>query len=405
MKKNLKKSKKNLFLFFALFFTLTAFCQEADPQILSSADFDENSQKSEVLVPPLLSGIWQNQNRYIIFDTGYFSSSSLKKDQSEKDFIPQIVLRTFYQWYNDRAAESEEYSKKNPRDKNNTTQKSPAEKILMSVKPLTYSAYPENSNIKESQGKIEFYANEISSGAWNLEIKYHGNKENCNIPVCVIGNDLYLNFLVKNIDEENLIKNLNENSENHLQENENTLNGFWRDYGIADGIFMSPHENKKELCSLYIFNSNVYKIRYWKTDMEFDQNAAAHFSDENQTFYVPKHLNFGGQNYTCTIGKRTEIRNVKKEKLMENYRVNSVFAKNTSNGNKTEICTIIALGKPYLSLAEQKYTIEEIVKSQNSQKKPQRESPFPPHGILDFDWSIIEDPPQDYNRRMLDLGK
>ena len=50
-------------------------------------------------------------------------------------------------------------------------------------------------------------------------------------------------------------------------------------------------------------------------------------------------------------------------------------------------------------------TIEEIIKQDSEKKYPAPQPLFPPHGILDFDWSIIEDPPTNYNKRVLDLGK
>ena len=57
-----------------------------------------HAQESERQVPLLLEGIWENYNRYVVFDSGYINSN--------QQSIPQIVLRTFYQWYDDRAAET-----------------------------------------------------------------------------------------------------------------------------------------------------------------------------------------------------------------------------------------------------------------------------------------------------------
>ena len=49
--------------------------------------------------------------------------------------------------------------------------------------------------------------------------------------------------------------------------------------------------------------------------------------------------------------------------------------------------------------------LEEILAENLKKNHPPPQPLFPPHGILDFDWSIIEDPPKDWNRRILDLGK
>ena len=50
-------------------------------------------------------------------------------------------------------------------------------------------------------------------------------------------------------------------------------------------------------------------------------------------------------------------------------------------------------------------TIEQIIREDSEKKYPEPEPLFPPHGVLDFDWSILEDPPANWNMRMLDLGK
>ena len=63
-------------------------------------------------VPVLLKGIWYNSNRYVIFDTGYGSELTAENGEAEQAQIPQLVLRTFYTWYDDRAAEPNEYTKK-----------------------------------------------------------------------------------------------------------------------------------------------------------------------------------------------------------------------------------------------------------------------------------------------------
>ena len=78
--------------------------------------------------------------------------------------------------------------------------------------------------------------------------------------------------------------------------------------------------------------------------------------------------------------------------------------KGSSSEYTVQTATICALGEPYLSIVPDK-TIEEIFSEDLARQRPKPEPLFPPHGVLDFDWSIIEDPPKSYNRRMLDLGK
>ena len=67
--------------------------------------------------------------------------------------------------------------------------------------------------------------------------------------------------------------------------------------------------------------------------------------------------------------------------------------------------TLCAFGKPYLTRTDGTMTLEQILEKDASRPPLPRKPLFPPHGILDFDWSIIEDPPSDWNRRMQDLGK
>ena len=84
---------------------------------------------SQEEVPALLKGVWKNSSRYFVFDSGYVSDDG--------GAIPQAVLRSFYTWYDDRAAESSLYSEKNPRNVNNTTSKNPAQEISIKYVPLT----------------------------------------------------------------------------------------------------------------------------------------------------------------------------------------------------------------------------------------------------------------------------
>ena len=426
-----KKSKlKKAILIFSLGFFF-------NPNLFSQSD---NSYENINFFPPLLSGIWQNESRYVILDSNYVSKLSLDGENFIDAKIPQIVLRTFYRYYNDRAAESHLYTQENSRDVNSATQKCAAEEIQISFVPLTDAVYPENYNLPVQKENNEIiYAEDLPSGAWNLKIKYPNDKTIYNVPVCVIGDKMYLNFAIKlkNSDSENslvLSKNqqnnpqvsenssvLSENQQNN-QENpqnqqifeKNVLNGFWQDCGIANGILICPPTNKTELLSYYVDDDKIYKIRYWQTDMEFDASAKANFSDDNKTFYVPKHIKIADKTFTCTLGRRTKIRNIEKSNSFEqNCTFNSILIQKTYFDEEnqqesiltTQDSTICAFGDAYLTLTDGTRSIEEIIANQNSQKKPAAPPVFPPKGILEFDWSIIERPPSDYNRRNLDLGK
>ena len=59
---------------------------------------DQTDQQIKKIVPLLLEGIWYNSNRYIQFQTEETDKNGRKYSQ------PNFILRTFYTWYDDRAA-------------------------------------------------------------------------------------------------------------------------------------------------------------------------------------------------------------------------------------------------------------------------------------------------------------
>ena len=377
---------------------------------LSHVYSQEALETGENPVPALLGGIWENYNRYVVFDTGYVTS--------ENESIIQIVLRTFYQWYDDRAAESPEYSASVQRDTNNTTAtSSSAQEIHVRFVPITDQLFTAGSGnaVVQDDGDV-LYAENENSGAWDMQVdfvgKRFGGRQIYHIPVAVIGGKLYLKFAIRTEDSDSVpVSPLLSGT---VMENENFMAGFWQNYGNADGILESPPVISKELLSYYVSDSAVYPIRYWTTDMEYDGNARAAIIDGDETYYVKKHVWIGDKNYTCTLGRRTQIRNLQKSgSLPEPYTVNSVLVEKHAlddDGNEftytVRTSTICAFGEPYLTLTDGSKSIEEIVAEDNARRKDPPEPLFPVHGgPLDFDWSIIERPPEDYNRRMLDLGK
>ena len=315
-------------------------------------------------LPSLLGGVWASPSQYCVFDTGYLGD--------ELGSIPQLVLRVFYGWYDDRAAESPSYTVDHPRDANCATAHGEAQAINVRYYPLT-SGTPEGED----------------SGAWNLEIRYPARKEVYNVPVAVIGGNLYLDFLIKD----------SATNTGGTQDGD-SLDGFWQDALSASGIQVSPPVFKKELACLYIQGDKVYRVRYWKTDMEFDAQTKAELTDEGETYLVPKHLNVAGTTYTCTKGRRHEVRNVERLESLPPYTANGTKG---GEGSFTG-STILSFAKPYLARVEGK-SIDEILAEDALKRPPQPKPLFPPGGVLDFDWSIVADPPADWSRRVLDLGK
>lgn len=375
MKKKIP-SKKHFLLILLLFFTVNSF---ASPE--NSFDYrEEMVPLSEV--PLLLKGIWYNQNRYIVFDTGEKYTEFQVLREESKAFIPEIVLRPFYTWYDDYAAGSKAVT-----EKNNTVSRSP-EILAIRFIPLVQQAVPENYGSYSDSADF-FKTQSIPSGAWILQIKYKDDSNIYSIPAAVIGNNLYLKFKIRNLTEDEEPDSLS------------TFSGFWQDYGSFDEITINPPVQKSELLSYYVTENSVYHIRYWITKMDYDRDATAVFSDGEKSYSVKKHLRSGGKTYTCVNGKGNRIRNIEKSETPEDeYTLNSV---EISTGEGTvNVSTICAIGKPYLTLTDGSSTLEEIIKEANSRHKPLPEPVFnSPHP--DFHFEIIKDLNK-YNRN-LSIGK
>ena len=367
------------------------------PLLSAQAEPFVRAADTERTVPELLSGVWHNKSRYVVFDTG-----AAGKVAEDSEIMGQ-VLRLFYRWYADRAAESPSFSNDAARDVNNATSASSAESVEIHWTPLTYEVFSSGSDraVTLYNGDT-LSADGIASGAWDMEVHYPGRNETYHIPVAVIGNRLYLHFVVKQLESIGIER-----------PNYNLLGGYWRDYGSASGVLVSPPANAPELRSFYIAGSSVYQIRYWRTDLDYDESARAVFSDGDDTYDVPKMLLAQGLVYTCVNGRGSRIRNITRSpSLPEDFMLNSVLVTRhgTDEGGEAttwteKAATICALGEPYLTLLDSTETLESIAARINAQKKPFPPPLFPPHGILDFDWSIIEDPPENWNKRMHSLGK
>lgn len=365
----------------AFFALLPLFAQENQENPLTNVRSDVLQAESGT-VPLLLEGVWQNRTRYVVFDTGF--------TRNERSVV-QEVLRIFYGWYDDRAAEDERYTKDNPRDVNDATSAAPAQEIQISFHPLTEQLFTRDYglDVVNEDGSV-LYALDEPSGAWELEIHYPRHKEAYHVPVCVIGKNLYLDFVVK--DSFNSASDESSESSNEMQ-------GFFRDEGKASGILISPVVNAKELTCYYVSENAVYHIRYWRTDMEYDGVKKAQFSDEGITYEVPKHIKSAGQVFTCVNGRGTKIRNIEKSSSFSGeYTVNRIqkeYTASDENGNAERkirrTVSIIAFGKPYLSLVEGSAKIEDIIAEDMKRKRPEREPLFPPHGLLDFDWSVFDE--------------
>ncbi len=342
---------------------------------------NEDSSLAEVSVRPLsdsvpllLHGIWQGDDRLVMFS-------------NQNEFA--LVLRVFYQWYNDRAAEPASFVELKSRDRNNTT-KSPAEDIQ-----IQYITICENPS--------------RTAGVYELSVRYPHEKLPKLIPICIIDGKIYLDFLIKDsakITDLRLSSDSEGAASGEASEEEKNGDGFYRSASSASGITIAPPVFQKEVVSYFVSGSGseVYKIRYWLSEMPYSY-ATATFSDGEKVFTVDKYLRIGSNVYQCTTGRSTKIRNIQKSSKFEK---NAVY---DSDGG------IVAFGESYLvkvpegndrtALETSAYFLDTIEEN-NKRKKPAPKSPFPPT-FPKYRWKEITElelyNPSTWNKRNLDINK
>ena len=297
-------------------------------------------------LPQELAGIWEGKDRFVFFE------------QNEGEENPEIVivLKDYYGWFYDRAAESEEESLSQTRIRNIPTPKT-AEHINFSF-----------SKINRAEPDC----------VWELNLNYSKYEKNL-LPICVLDGKMYLNFLVKEIPllEENAVAY---NASGVLSQD--SYDGFWRGNVHSEGIKVASQTEKENIPGFYIQGEKLYDIRYWKSGMDFTQEKVS-YTYEDDTFFVDKHLISAGNVYSCTKGRRKYVRNTLPPQKFsaENYIFN-------------EEKNILVLDKePYLVRLADKNDFDalmQIVNQANSRKKPPAPPLFPPKD-LDWHWDIINE--------------
>ena len=357
----------------AVFFLTSFFCSFlwCQPVDFYGQEYLEGGAGQELLLasadgispslPPLLAGLWQNNQRIVSFEN--LDSAS-------------VILKLFYGWYYDRAAEPGtqtfvdsimsttqldynysgasqqdfiarnsvtitdevlQYDSLPPRPKNDATSPQ-AQHLLVEFEPL----------IPETE----------TSGAWNIWITYPDIKERHAIPVAVFDGKLYVNFYLGT---------------------SSPLSRFFQAASNTNGITISTPLQDKEVISYLVTGSRMYKIRYWQTDMEYDGATEAVLSGEDGDYQVPKHLLIGGTVYTCVAGRRVDIRNVEEIPL-------DISGFTMSSDNR-----IIVQKSAYLSLMDNNASeLYQLIAEANSRKAPPPLPPIP-LGELDFHYAEIED--------------
>ena len=318
-------------------------------------------------VPALLQGIWQGSDRLVMFS-------------NQNEFA--LVLRVFYQWYNDRAAEPASFSELKSRDKNDTTT-SPAEDIQ-----IQYTTIVENPS--------------KTAGVYELSIKYPNEKIPVLVPLCIIDGKVYMDFLIKDSAEVTDLRLSNTVSASGEKSNST---GFYRAASNASGIMISKPVFDKEVISYFVGDDGeIYRIRYWLSEMEYSY-AKASFSDGDKVFSVDKYLRIGSDVYQCTTGRSTKIRNIQKSTKFEK---NAVY---DSDGG------IVAFGEPYLVKVPEGNDRTALQTSawflgtveENNKRKHPAPKPLFPVTFPKYRWKEITElelyNPSTWNRRNLDIHK
>lgn len=357
----------------AVFFLTTCFCvllwcqpvelygQEYMEDGVGQDFFEVSTDGVSSSLPPLLAGLWQNSQRIVSFES--LDSAS-------------IILKLFYGWYYDRAAElgtetmSESIMSTTQPDYNysGTSQQDFVARNSVSVteEVLQFESLPPRpkNDATSPQGQhllVEFeplIPETEESGAWNIWITYPDTKERQAIPVAVFDGKLYVNF--------------------YLGSNDN-VSRFFQAASNTNGITISTPLLDKEVTSYLVTGARMYKIRYWQTDMEYDGETQAILSGEDGNYPVPKHLLIGNTVYTCVAGRRVDIRNVEEIPL-------DISGFTMSSDNR-----IVVQKSAYLSLMDNKASeLYQLIAEANSRKAPPPPPPIP-LGELDFRYAEIED--------------
>ena len=225
----------------------------------------------------------------------------------EQDSIKSI-LKTFYGWYYDGSDSF----------RNDTTVPG---KLPVKISYTTY-----------------IYTND--SWAGELELIYPGNKSPFIIPAAIIGDSFYLDFAYISDD-----------------------GAYLQRRGLDHKVGRSPYYQDEELISFYKEGDNVYYIRYWELDTDYEKDTLSYFSDNKNTYYVNKHIKTAGKVFTCCSGRETRIRNIVKTNTSDSDLKDAVY-----DSQKR----IVGFGKPYLqripdtSSLNAKDELERIIKENNS---------------------------------------
>ena len=273
---------------------------------------------SETL-PSKLLGIWEAKDRYVFFE---------QNDEEQPELV--VVLKTYYGWYLNRAAEPAEYNEKEPRVRNTANARN-AEHI-----------YIQNINVKETSNSL-YGSLDLSFSRWQKNT----------VPFFILDNQMYLSYFEKDISE----METPEIQENMATEDSPEIQAtspawtFYRGIAPSQGFMISQQSLPENITGYIIDGDKLYDVRYWRTDMDYSTDYIT-FTYKDDSYQIPKHLRSCETNYSCVSGRSKKVRNTVKpfEYKAENFIFNddaSVFTKNE---------------EPYLKQLADNDTFEELIK-------------------------------------------
>lgn len=277
-------------------------------------------------LPESLYGIWEGKDRIIFFE---------KKENDTDELV--ILLKEYYGWYYDRAAEPVDYDEKVRRTRNTGTTR------------FSEHVYIDDVNISYENGE---------NIAGEIKLKYSNRQYNY-VPFVIIDGNMFLDFL-------------------QLQDLELM---YYKGNAKSKGFLVSEQSIPENIPGFLIDDNKLYDIRYWKSDMDYE-NENVNLKWKDFEYYIPKHIYSAGNNYSCVSGRSKKIRNVV-----------APVEYNKDDFYFTEDNQILIRDKePYLTKMADKKTFEDlmaIVKAANSRRKPDPKPLFPPNDV-NWHWDLID---------------
>ena len=293
-------------------------------------------------LPSKLPGIWEAKDRYVFFE---------QNDEDEPQLV--VILKEYYGWYYDRAAEPASYSEKEKRPRN-----IPQSREALHIKMSAFDFTETDNSLYGS-----------------LKLNYSTWQKNT-IPFFMLEDSIYLKYFV--LDEPEIADTTGSLD---TTDNQNVSYKFYRGIAPSQGFMISPQYLPKDITGYIIDGEKLYDVRYWQTDMDYSTDYIT-FSYKDDTYSIPKHLRSCDTNYSCVSGRSKKVRNTVKPFTWnaEDY----LFNDNQKVFTKKE--------EPYLKRLAGKEDFEalmQIVKEANSRRKPDPPALFP-ESNLDWHWDLID---------------